>query len=145
MALFFAADGASDDGHVWIVNAFRLNASNGASASPRILLVGMDELPDYVDCFVRAEERQPWPWSKPIFVQVPWVSDRVLAQQGFFTIHPDETPLDEASPRWVRRVDIPRDALAGARDFLHVAGINASVAFPDLQGLAQHLKGRYGV
>jgi hypothetical protein len=44
--------------------------------------------------------------------------DRVLAQPGFFTIHPDETPLDEASPRWVRRVDIPEDALAGARDFL---------------------------
>jgi hypothetical protein len=143
VALFFALADGDSDGHVWVINPFLLNRDADVAKQGRIPQVGLDALPDYYDSFARWESRTQWPYDKPIFVQIPWASDRVAAQQGFFTIHPDERPLDERCPRWVRRVEIPAEAVPGARRFLEIAGITAYSVFPDLQGLAQFLKTRY--
>ena len=145
VALFFAL--ADDDPvpHVWVVNPFLLNRDVGVAKQGRIPQVGLDEFPEYYDCFARWETSAQWPYKKPIFVQFPWASERVAAQQGFFTIHPDERSLEEQCSRWVRRVEIPEDAIAGARRFLEIAGISAYSVFPELQGLAQFLRARYAI
>jgi hypothetical protein len=143
-SLFFALTGDDDSvPDVWIVNGFRLNQAAGVAKRGRIPLAGIDLFPDYEESFVRVDDRRKWPYRKPVFVQIPWSSERVTAQQGFFTIHPDATPLDEACPRWVRKVEIPRDAVAGARRFLEITGVNEYVLFPDLQGLGNFLRDRY--
>jgi hypothetical protein len=145
VALFFPLADARPKPHIWVVNPFLLNRDSGFAKIPRIPLVGLDDLPDYGDSFVRVENRVVWPYGEPIFVQIPWATDRISAQQGFFTIHPDERPLEAVSKRWVRRIEIPDEALPGARRFLEVAGINEFAVFPDLQGLAQFLRRRYSV
>lgn len=144
MALFFALTGHSTGAHLWVMNGYLLNSENGFD-EPYFPLVGVDPLPEYADCFLGRAPTCRWTFEKPIFVQVPWVSDRIGAQQGFFTIHTDNRPLNTVSSKWVRRIDIPPDAIAGAERFLQMAGISESVVFPDLQGYSQFLRKRYNL
>ncbi len=144
-ALFFAIGREYDAPHIWIVNGFLLNRGVRASAQPRILMTTLDPVPDYFECFVRLERENEWPYAKPIFVQIPWASDRIAAQQGFFTIHCNEKPLDEVCGKWVRRVDIPPGAIPGAQRFLELAGTNEHTIFPGFDGLTMMLRRRYPV
>jgi hypothetical protein len=145
VALFFALTGNCSEPHLWIVNAFNLNRELDGIKQPRILLAGLDRMPDYHDCFVRLDSPSPWPFAKPIFLQIPWSTDRLRAQSGFFTFHSDAEPLNKTFPKHVRRVDIPRDAMPGARKFLAHAGITEHTVFPDFVGLAAYLRERYRV
>jgi FRG domain len=144
VALFFALADEDPEPHVWVINAFRLNFNEaGFGDRPRIPLIGHDDLPPYHEAFVRVEGRKRWPYEKPLFVQIPWVDERANAQKGFFTIHPDERPLDATCATWSRRIEIPKEAIPGARKLLELAGMNAYSVFPDLEGLARFLKARY--
>ncbi len=107
------------------------------------MLAGLDAIPDYHDCFVRIDDRRLWPFKKPLFIQIPWNSERLRAQGGFFTFHPDEQPLDRSYPKYVRRIEIPSEALPGAHKFLAHAGITEYAVFPDFVGLATFLRQRY--
>jgi len=145
VALFFAVRDQPRSPSLWIVNAFRLNKSNGASTQPRIIMPGLDQLPDYHDCFVRVDDRATWPYSKPIFIQIPWTSERVRAQSGFFTFHGTNDSIEELCPKYFRRVDVPDAAIPGALKFLENAGITEYTVFPDFVGLAGFLRNRYRV
>ena len=65
-------------------------------------------------------------------MQIPWNTDRLRAQSGFFTFHPDDMPLDRAFPKYVRRVDIPDEAIGGARMFLVHGGPRSTQSFQTL-------------
>ena len=147
VALFFALASEPRGPHVWVANPFLLNKAAKVASRGRIPQVGLDHFPDYYESFARweAAEDQAWPYKKPIFVQIPWASDRVAAEQGYFTVHPDERPLDRACPRWTRRIEIPIEAIPGAKRFLEIAGNTPFTVFPDLQGLAQFLRARHHV
>jgi hypothetical protein len=143
VALFFAVKNDPDAPHLWITNAFRLNRSNKATRRPQILMAGLDPIPDYHDCFVRVEHRVDWPFKRPIFLQIPWTTERLRAQSGFFTFHSTPEQLDEVCRRHVRRVEIPKEAIPGALRFLDLAGITEHAVFPDFVGLAGFLRSRY--
>lgn len=143
VAMFFAVKVKPEHPHLWIMNAFRLNKSNGATERPRILLAGLDPIPDYYDCFIRVEGREPWPRKLPIFLQIPWTTERLRAQGGFFTFHPSPERMDEVCPKYLRRVDIPDEAIPGALRFLDLAGITEHTVFPDFVGLAGFMRNRY--
>jgi hypothetical protein len=143
VALFFAVKVKPERPHLWIMNAFRLNKSNGAAKRPRILLAGLDPIPDYHDCFIRVEGREEWPHKLPIFLQIPWTTERLRAQGGFFTFHPSPERMDEICRKYLRRVDIPDEAIPGAQRFLDLAGITEHTVFPDVVGLAGFMRNRY--
>lgn len=145
VALFFAVRDNPQSPHLWIVNAFRLNKSIGASKQPRILMPGLDNLPDYHDCFVRVDDPMRWPYQRPIFIQIPWTSERLRAQSGFFTFHATSESIEEVCPKYFRKVDIPAEAIPGALKFLDNAGISAYSIFPDFVGLAGFLRNRYRI
>jgi hypothetical protein len=145
VALFFAVKGAPVRPHLWITNAFRLNQTNMAAVRPRIPVAGLDPLSDYYDCFIRIEGRMEWPLRLPIFLQIPWTTERLRAQGGFFTFHPSPKRMDLLCPEYLRRVDIPNDAFAGVRRFLELAGITEHTVFPDFVGLAGFMRNRYRV
>jgi hypothetical protein len=102
-------------------------------------------MPEYHDCFVQVENPTPWPFSKPLFLQIPWTTDRLRAQSGFFTFHSDPEPLEKTCEQYVRRVDIPNEAISGAKRFLAHAGITEHTVFPDFVGLSRFLRERYKV
>jgi hypothetical protein len=143
VALFFAVHDTPEKPHLWIVNAFLLNRDIEETKQARIMLAGLDAIPDYHNCFIRVEARQTWPYKKPLFMQIPWTTDRLRAQSGFFTFHPDSEPLDRSHKKHARKVEIPEEAISGARKFLAHAGITEYTVFPDFVGLAGFLRQRY--
>lgn len=142
-AIFFALSGNPGSPCIWVTNGYLLNKEAGAAK--QIVVPGVDPLPDYFDCFVLHDDqgRKEWPHALPVFLDIPWASDRIAAQKGYFTFHSNEISLEAAAPKYVRKVEIPEAAIPGAASFLESAGVNEYSIFPDLEGLARHLKKVY--
>jgi len=144
-AIYFALSGDCQDPVIWITNPFNLNRANKASNKPRILSIGLDDFPDYEDCFVKLENKGAWLYKKPIFIQIPWLNKRISNQKGFFTVHSNDKPMENDSKKFVRCVPIEKDAIPGAKRFLEYAGVNEDIVFPDMDGFGRFLKKRYNV
>jgi hypothetical protein len=142
-AIYFALLGNYQNPKIWITNPFELNKANKASKKPRILCIGLDDFPDYKDCFVKLNNKEKWLYEKPVFVQIPWLNKRISNQKGFFTIHTTSEPMEENSKKFVRCVPIKDEAILGAKKFLEYAGVNEETIFPDLDGFGRFLKKRY--
>ena len=148
-ALYFAVKGDPLNPCIWVLNAYLLNkAARKKAGRPdieEIIVPGVDPLEDYFDHFVLHEDqgKKEWPFKLPIFLDVPWASDRIAAQKGYFTFHENAKSLEEQVPNLVQKVEIPDSAIPDARKFLERAGVNEYTIFPDLEGFARHLKTRY--
>lgn len=69
----------------------------------------------------------------------PVSSDRIAAQSGLFTVHPSPfQPLEELES--LDQVVIEPEAVAPLRRQLSLYGINDQSMFPDLDGLARHIR-----
>jgi hypothetical protein len=69
-------------------------------------------------------------------------AERMRAQRAVFTLHRDlDRPLEQAFPDCVQKIELPPDAREEALEALSLAGINEYSLFPDLDGLARHLRG----
>lgn len=44
---------------------------------------------------------------------------------------------------FLARVDLPNEGIQAAREYLAMSGVHVGMLFPDLDGLAMHLKLRY--
>ncbi len=77
----------------------------------------------------------------PVAVVPTNVHPRMSAQRSVFTIHGSRRePLNEVAPaRILRRYTIPSNSAESILNDLHLLGIHASTAFPDLDGLAREL------
>ncbi len=71
----------------------------------------------------------------------PYVTDRVGAQRGCFSVHPD--PTIPYKPTNLRYHDIPRSACAYIQRRLFYFGVDASTIMADLDGLARALEWQY--
>ncbi len=69
-------------------------------------------------------------------------SERMRMQRGVFTVHRDlSRPLEALFPDCLQKIPIPKNAMAEAAQFLRLSGINESTLFPDLDGIARHIRG----
>lgn len=58
-----------------------------------------------------------------------------------FTIHgDDERSLEEQCPSCVRKVLLPETARIGALEFLQFSSLNELSIFPDMVGVASHIR-----
>ena len=93
--------------------------------------------------------KQRLSWKTPLAIYPYQRSERMYAQEGWFTIHGTNiAPLEvmfRQRPRILQRVDIPKEAIPGARKFLADAGIGPRQLFPDLSGLADSIKERFDI
>jgi len=73
----------------------------------------------------------------------------MFAQSGWFTIHgTDPGAMEELFrniPGILRKIDVPKDAIPAARQFLAYAGIGHRQLFPDLDGLTRSVCDRFGL
>ena len=71
------------------------------------------------------------------------VDMRMLIQQSVFTIHGNSTALEDLSNResFLQRIEIPAKLKPSLRGVLNFLGIRESYLFPDLEHLANELKG----
>jgi hypothetical protein len=144
MALYFALQNKPQKAHIWVANPFLHNQDCALNIGDSTITIGVYPFPEYGECFLNGST--PWPSStgSPIFIEIPWLSERVRAQRGYFTAHQIPAPLEITSEKWVRRIDIPQDAISDAWQFLKLAGVNDYSVFPDLHGLGAHVKKIYG-
>ena len=85
-------------------------------------------------------------WKHPVAIYPRQKTARIHAQQGWFTIHGNEfKPLEtiKNSDRFLRKIELPFEALPEARDFMNHAGLNHYSLFPDLDNLSKHLRQKY--
>jgi hypothetical protein len=65
----------------------------------------------------------------------------MLAQRGMFTIHHDNIdPIENTFPNAIKKVILPTGVVSAAMEFLELSNLHAYSIFPDVAGLAEHLK-----
>jgi hypothetical protein len=88
-------------------------------------------------------------WETPMAIYTYQRSERMFAQCGWFTVHGlDQRPLEQIfcnRPDILRKIEIPKSAVLGAREFIALAGIDHQAMFPDLDGLARSVSGKFGL
>ena len=97
--------------------------------------------------------KQRLSWKTPLAIYPYQRSERMYAQEGWFTIHGTNiAPLEDmfmqrprAMQSILQRVDIPKDAIPALQRFLADAGIGPRQLFPDLSGLADSIKERFEI
>ncbi len=88
-------------------------------------------------------------WDTPLAIYSHQRSERMFAQGGWFTIHGldlraiEDTFCDR--PDILQKIEIPKSAVPGAKEFLSLAGIDHRVMFPDLDGLARAIGDKFGM
>lgn len=132
-------------GAVWALNMMRVNERTSGRRS----MYGLHELaaaPSDTgqfhllnDAFCGAKQS-----TKPLYavVPAPQVDLRMQVQQGVFTIHNTQVPLNKQSEseEFCLKFLVPVESKKSLRDELDALGINACNLFPDLQHLASDIR-----
>lgn len=140
VALYFAIKGAKKEAALWILDPYELNRQ---SLEREVVIYLETSFPEgYERYFI--QERNDLFGKFP--AQVAAVigshqSTRMRSQRGVFTVHRELAhSLEKLYPQCMKKILIPRDATSDAMRFLRLAGVNEATLFPDLDGLARHLR-----
>jgi len=82
------------------------------------------------------------PFSHFDFEKLARVFGEEAAQPGLFTLHLQDTALEDFEDPWLTRYRLAGPAVAEASRFLKVMGVNDFSLFPDLDGLSRFLRKR---
>lgn len=93
---------------------------------------------EYESIYLRKE---PVSTNHPIAISPNYSNNRLLAQKGMFTIHPDSSKsLEELCSNCIVKIIITNEAIPEIQDFLEMANLNAMSIFPDMEGAAKYIK-----
>jgi len=133
---------------IWVLNPYRLNKLEwgGDLVHPPYLGWEEDERDYYEYSDLLVEGYMDWDWPTAIYPSHR--TDRIAAQNGWFTIHGDEfVPMEtlEGQDSFLRKVPLPQAAIESARTFLQLSGIHHYSIFADLESLSLHLREKNGL
>jgi len=84
---------------------------------------------------------EPFSAKYPIAVYPPLQSQRLFAQRGTFTIHGEsDLGLELQCQDVVKKVILPKEAREAAAEFLTHASLDEYAIYPDIVGMARHLR-----
>ena len=133
---------------IWVLNPYRLNNVEWSGDLVHPPYLGWDEEEreyyEYSDLLV--EGYMDWDWPTAIYPSHR--TDRIEAQNGWFTIHGDQfVPIDTLKKHesFLRKISLPRSAIEPAQRFLRLSGIHHYSIFADLESLSLHLKEKNGL
>jgi len=96
--------------------------------------------------FVTLKDKNPFRIKQIKIYSPPLIAARILAQAGFFTVHPPDnnkhfSPLeeDEVYAKQLTKIIVPAEAFAGIRRSMDRCGFNAATMMVDLDGAACHI------
>lgn len=128
--------GMNSDPSIWVLDPFELNrhmSGNSAILNPEIDLEG-----SYQEFFIDEAKQLA---AKIVAVNPSQIGRRLAAQRGCFTLHADLSASLEANASPIlKKFEIPTEAIVDGVGFLRLAGMHEYGLFPDLDGLARHLK-----
>jgi FRG domain len=127
------------DANVWILDPFLLNERQGFErVTPAIDAHTCEEM--LVPAFTRSTK---WPENNKVRAAMATETDlRMFVQQGCFTIHSLQTPLNKTtgSDEYLHSVMIPAMFVRDVADEIKVCGFRRGDIFPDLANLAEELR-----
>jgi hypothetical protein len=97
------------------------------------------------------DENSPFSISRTVIYRPKYLAARISSQNGLFTVHKilkdgkKIIPIDKNNmyKDFLTKVLIPKKEIINIRKSLDIMGFNNFTAFPDLDGLSEHLKWRY--
>jgi hypothetical protein len=124
---------------VWVLDPFQLNLATTNEAS--ILNPQTDLTVTYQSNFIEAKKSI---LGDVIAINPTQLTRRQAVQRSVFTLHSDLfTPLEHLHRSSVKQFILPTAAIPDAIAFLSLSGVNEFSLFPDLDGLARHLKAQH--
>ena len=87
-------------------------------------------------------DKNPFEFEGADLISLPYVTDRIRQQSGYFSIQQDiKKPLNEYfdKDRFTKFI-FPNRLKSEFRKILYQYGINDSTVYPEIDGLARHLK-----
>lgn len=138
VSLFFATKYESSENNnefsLFILNPLKLNQNSKKD----IINLPAPGSFEYESIFILKE---PIPTTLPLAISPNYSNNRLFAQKGVFTVHPDSSqPLDELCQDCIVKIIITKEAIPEIQEFLIMANMNEMTMFPDIQGAAKYLK-----
>jgi hypothetical protein len=137
VAIAFALYDAQDDGRdssIHVLDPLKLNARSG---SREVRRPANEQEFRYKSIYW---ESRPFDAVYPIAIDGPLQNDRMVAQQGAFTLHGSKTDFFETDAHdCLRKIVLKPGAKVGAREFLEYSNLNAFSIYPDIVGMARHI------
>jgi len=141
IALYFACEKESQkDGAVFILNPVDLNRE-AFPKKPRILDPNQDA--ELIEEYLQLDGMKDLRGLKTIAVNPPWNSERIVLQQGTFTLHGSRmfTLTDSQVPSLVY-LRIEKDNKQALLEELERIGVNEMSIFPEAEHMCSYLKWR---
>jgi hypothetical protein len=127
--------GDSENSALYVLDPVKLNRVSGRDD---IINVPEDKGFDYKSIYW---ERRPVQIEKPLAIRPPQQSDRLRAQKGVFTVHGTlESGFEQAVAGCFIKIILPSEAKKEAKDFLKWANLDEYTIYPDIVGMAHHIK-----
>ncbi len=146
-AIGYLPRGHTELPRIYVINPYLWNRKHGLDrdlAWPRYFTY--DEKDDHFYEYGEILVEDLLDWKFPIALYPPQRDARLSAQRGYFTIHGyDPRSLDEISPNLIVAIDLQPEAVAEAKEALKYSGTYEYLLFPDLEGLARHLRTLYNI
>lgn len=136
LAFILHSDFSNDkDSALYILNPLQLNRLSGKD---EIINIPDNSKSDYKTIYW---EHTPQKAERPLAIQPNYISDRLKAQSGCFTIFGTEMGnFESTSSDCFRKVILKASAKEEARNFLKWANLNEFTIYPDIVGIANHIK-----
>jgi hypothetical protein len=126
---------SSADSALFVLDPKRLNLLSGRD---EIINVPEDKVYEYQTIYW---DHRPIRIEKPLAIRPGDISDRIRAQKGVFTVHgiPDIGFTGDVEA-CIRKVILPAGAKEEAKGFLKWANLDEYTIYPDIVGMARHIK-----
>ncbi len=125
----------AEDSALFVLDAAALNRLSGRDD---VINVPEDKSFDYKTIYW---EKRPVQIERPLAIRPGHQSDRLRAQKGTFTVcGTANSGFEAAASKCFRKIILPSAAKAEARDFLKWANLDEYTIYPDIVGMAYHIK-----
>lgn len=136
---------------IWVFNPLNMHyifhGSKPEIASNVAITIGLDEFKcDYYECFCKTNKKKKWPYEKmPVFLEMPWKTDRIRCQSGYFTFHPSKFDMrnEEINRDFLRKIDIDKKDIPKILEEIRVLGITEYDIYPELPQLGNFFKRKF--
>ncbi|MBK1546021.1 FRG domain-containing protein [Enterobacter hormaechei] len=123
------------DSAIFVLDPTKLNSESGKDN-----IVNLPEVKtfDYKKIYW---ENDPARVDKPIAIRPSVLNDRIRAQKGVFTVHGyHKDGFNNLTTQCFKKIILPSQAKSEAREFLKWANLNEYTIYPDIVGMAKHIK-----
>jgi len=142
VALFFACGRSGRDGLVFALSPIDLNRLSFPK-KPKVLDANLDK--DEIERYLRLGGAKNPTGRNPIAINPVWNSDRLMLQQGVFTLHGSRFDLDGDAVSTLVALPILREHKSTLRLELQRVGINEMTLFPELEHACRHIIRKAGL